>query len=289
MKKKALTVLLILTAFLAMGFLAGTTWSGLRANASVAEPPPPPKPERPKGFAPMHIASLLDGIELDEVSREKVRGIELELDTSMKFFREEFMTDMKRINEDIDAKLIAMLDDEQKSRFKENKRRWEERIRSGFGRRGPGKGGPGSSRMRGSREHGGDRGDRDNLRDWRTKADIDKDGDVSEAERTEFWDNYWATRGGRPAPSRGDWYWILRNFEKIDADKDGQLSEEECRKAKDESSSRSPSRFGGSHRGPGGGRPPGPPGPGGPEGRGGFIPNPVEEAAKASQASPDEK
>ena len=34
MKKKALTVALILTGFLAMGFLAGTTWSGYQINAS---------------------------------------------------------------------------------------------------------------------------------------------------------------------------------------------------------------------------------------------------------------
>lgn len=285
MKKKGLTVLLILTVFLAMGFLAGTTWSGLRANAEAAAPPPPPKPERPKGFAPMHIASLLDGIELDEASQEKVRGIENELDTSMKFFREEFMTDMKRINQDIDTKLIAMMDDDQKARFKENKKKWEERIRSGFGRRGPGKGGP--PHKRGSRDGKGgsrDHGDREELRDWRTKADADKDGEVTEAERTRFWDGYWAPRGGRPAPSRGDWYWILRNFAEIDADRDGSLSEEECRKAKDEYSSRSSGRFGGPPRGPGGGRPPS-----GSEARGGFIPNPVEEAPKAEEEKPDKE
>lgn len=255
MKKKAFNVLLILTVFLAMGFLAGTTWSGLRTDNASAKPPPPPKPERPKGFAPMHIASLLDGIELEEPKQRQVRDIEQELDTSLRFFREEFMGDMKRIRKDIDSKLIALLNDEQKVRFSENKRKWEERIRSGFGRRGPGKN---NRREHGSRDNGG--GSRDSngwneLRDWRTKADINQDGDLSEEESQKFWDNYWETRGGRPAPSRGDWYWILRNFAEIDANNDGSLSVEECRAAKDNLSSRGPSRFGG-RRSPSGPPPP---------------------------------
>lgn len=271
MKKKALNVLLILAAFLAMGFLAGTTWSGLRTDVGAAAPPHPPKPERPRGFAPMHIASRLEGIDLDETGQKKVRGIEQELDTSMRFFREELMGDMKRINEDIDAKLLALLNDEQKARFTENKQKWEERIRSGFGRRSPGKSGRHDRGDRDSKGGSRDRGNWGALRDWESKADTDKDGEVSEAERTKFWDSYWESRGGRPAPSRGDWYWILRNFAEIDTDKDGNLSEEECRAAKDKHSSRSPSRFGGSRRGPGPSHGPLPPMR---NERGGFAPPP---------------
>ena len=204
----------------------------------------------------MHISSLMKGIELDEPAQEQVRGIEQELDTSMRFFREELMSDMKRINQDIDAKLIALLNEEQKTRFMENKRKWEERIRSGFGRRGPSK--SGRHDRGGHNGMGGDRSrnDLEDLRDWRTKADVNNDGELTEEESAAFWDKYWESRGGRPAPSRGDWYWILRNFAEIDVDTDGSLSEEECRQAKDKHSSRPPSRFGGGRRGPDGGPPP---------------------------------
>lgn len=249
MKKKALTVASILTGFLAMGFLAGTAWSGYQVKtageAGLDGVRPPQK--RPQSLAGMHIHKAVEGVELSEAQKNEIKSIAKALETRMAGLRAPFFSEVAKTLKDAHTQIMAQLDDDQKALAQKNIDDWNRRIRQGgFSRRSSGKKG-GSSSPGGPRE----------FRDWEKKADVDKDDNLTEAEKNTYWDAYWKARGGGPMPSSYDWGWIVRNFEKVDTDKNGLISTEECAKARETSrrnSGRMGGQGGGRSGGPGGGR-----------------------------------
>ena len=240
MKKKALTVALILTGFLAMGFLAGTTWSGYQSDVSAGteKSNAGSRPRFPSSLSDRHIREAIDGIELSEDQNRVIQSVAKDLETRMAGLRAPFFAEVEKTLKDAHEQIMAQLDAEQKTLAQKNIDDWNRRIRQGgFSRRG--------SEKKGGPSHGRSRG----FRDWENKADVDNDGKLTDAERTTYWDNYWKENGGGPKPSSYDWGWIVRNFAEIDTDKNGLISPEECTKAR-VSSRHSSGRFGG----PGGGR-----------------------------------
>lgn len=254
MKKKVLTVALILTGFLAMGFLAGTTWTGYQINADASEEAagPRPAPRFPSSLPELHIRKAIEGLELSEAQRKEIDSVGRDLETRMAGLRAPFFSEVEKTLKDAHSRILAQLDDDQKAQAQQNIDAWNNRLQQpGSHRRSSGKSG--------SSSHSGSEG----FRDWEKKADTNNDGKLSQDEKDAYWDNYWKDNEG-PMPSSYDWGWIVRNFDKVDTDSDGKISSEECAKARETSRSSSRSgRFGG----PGGGRNGAPGG-----GRGGFGP-----------------
>lgn len=264
MREKAFTVALILTGFLAMGFLAGTTWTGYQINAGATTDRAGQRPSTrfPSSLSELHIRKAVEGIQLSETQRQEIDTVARDLETRMAGLRAPFFSEVERTLKDAHTRILAQLDVDQKAQARQNIDAWNKRLQQ-----------PGSHRRSSGKSGSSGRGGGGGFRDWEKTADANNDGELTDDEKNSYWDNYWKERGGGPMPSSYDWGWIVRNFERIDTDSDGKLSAEECAKARETSrrSAGSSGRFGGpggGRTGPGGGRSGGPGG-----SRGGFGPD----------------